>query len=68
MKQDDPEFEAFKKNYTGIIKPEIAFAEAKARAEVKAGKFRSATYSPSYNSYLERQYIAAARRSAGGKW
>lgn len=60
--------EQFKKNYTGILVPEVAYAEAVAKAEVAAGKFKNATYDPDYNKQLEKQYIASAGVRAGAKY
>jgi len=62
------ELEKFRKTNTSILKPEVAFAIRKAIAEVESGMFKQATYSPSYNRQLEREYIANARRNAGAKY
>lgn len=50
----------FLKNYKGILNPEIAFNQAKAQAEVKAGKFKNATYNSNYNRQLEREHVKNA--------
>lgn len=57
----------FMKNYSGILNPEVAYAEAQAHKEVAAGKFKDATYSPSANRQLERDYIKNARMKAGSR-
>ncbi len=61
-------YKQFEKNYTGIIKPQVAYAEAKAKAEVDAGMFKNATFNKAYNRQLEQQHIANARKNAGAKW
>lgn len=59
MKKGD--YSTFEKNYTGILNPKVAYAQAVARAEVEEGKFKNATYSPAANRRLEQEHIKNAR-------
>lgn len=51
------DFEDFKKNYKGMLSPQIAYNQAIARIEVQQGKFKKATYSNHYNRQLEKRHI-----------